>query len=72
MSRVLGVPATTTARGIPTEVALDGEDGMPKPCVLSLDNIGPVRKVHLTRRITTLGPARMAEVCQALTRATDC
>lgn len=31
--RVLAVPATTTIRGIPTEVALDRADGMPNECV---------------------------------------
>jgi mRNA interferase MazF len=72
MAKVLAVPATSTVRGIPTEVALGPEDAMPKECVLALDNVAPVRKAHLTRRITTLGPVRMAEVCQALHDATDC
>jgi mRNA interferase MazF len=72
MSRVLAVPATTTVRGIPTEVALEADDGMPKTCVLNLDNLAPVRKAHLTRFITKLGPTRMAEVCAAMGRATDC
>lgn len=72
MARVLAVPATTTVRGIPTEVVLGSDDGMPKECVLALSRVNPVRKAHLTRHITTLGPARLAEVCQALGDATDC
>lgn len=72
MSKVLAVPATTTVRGIPTEVVLGSDDGMPKECVLALDNVAPVRKAHLTRRITTLGPVRLVEVCRALRDATDC
>ena len=72
MAKVLAVPATTSARGIPTEVRLGTQDGMPKDCVLSLDNLAPVRKAHLTRRITTLSAGRLAEVCQALRDATDC
>lgn len=72
MARVLVVPTTSTIRGIPTEVLLNGDDGMPSECVLSLDNVAPVRKAHLTRRITTLGSARMVDVCRALSDATDC
>ena len=41
-------------------------------CALALDNVAPVRKSHLTRHVTSLGPVRMAEVCQALRDATDC
>ena len=53
---LLVAPATTQIRGIPTEVRLGPEDGMPRECVLTLDNVGPVRKALLTERITRLGP----------------
>jgi mRNA-degrading endonuclease toxin of MazEF toxin-antitoxin module len=43
-----------------------------EPCALALDNIGPVVKGHMTKRITTLGPDKMAEVCRALSHATSC
>ncbi len=69
---VLAVPATRTARGIPTEVALGAEDGMPVDCVVTLDNVTVVRKAHLTTYITTLSPVRMAEVCAALAFAVAC
>jgi len=72
MAKVLAVPTTTTIRGIPTEVLLNGDDCMPTECVLSLDNVAPVRQTHLTRRITTLRSARMVDVCRALSDATDC
>jgi mRNA-degrading endonuclease toxin of MazEF toxin-antitoxin module len=45
---------------------------MPGACVLSTDNITVVRKSLLTRRITELGPEKMAEVCKAFDKATDC
>ncbi|HYU59910.1 MAG TPA: type II toxin-antitoxin system PemK/MazF family toxin [Solirubrobacterales bacterium] len=70
--RVLVTFATTTVRDLPTEVALDEEDGMPQPCVLSLDNVRTVSKAMLVERITTLSPARMHEVCRALAVATAC
>lgn len=72
LNQVLGVPATTTMRGIPTEVTLDGSDGMPRACVLALDNMAPIRPALCTRRITELGPSKMAEVCEALGAATAC
>jgi mRNA interferase MazF len=65
-------PITSTIRGIPTEVALDREDGMPKPCVVALDQIRTVPKTHLVRRITSLGVIRMEQVCEALRIAVAC
>ncbi len=72
LNGVLVVPATRTTRGIPTEVTLSADDGMPEDCVLSFDNLTTVPKGHLTSRITRLGPAKLAELCAALDVATDC
>ena len=72
LTRVLGVPATRTVRGIPTEVELGPEDGLPDRCVLSFDNIRVVRKSYFVARICTLGPERMDRVCRALAVATGC
>jgi mRNA interferase MazF len=72
MSSVLGVPATRTVRGIPSEVELGPEDGMPDPCVLSLDNTRVLLKAHFRERICTLGPEQMNRVCHALAVATGC
>ena len=72
LNQILAAPATRTQRGIPTEVDLDEADGMPQPCVLTLDNLRQVRPSYLTGRITALGPERMREVCQALHAAVDC
>ena len=69
---VLAVPATRTVRGIPTEVPLDEDDGMPVPCALTLDNATLVRRAYLTDRITTLSALRLRQVCEALAFATAC
>ncbi len=63
---------TRTIRGIPTEVRLTTGDGMPIECAISLDNLRTVSQAMLTKRIVTLGPDRMHEVCQALTASTAC
>lgn len=72
LNRVACVPATRTIRGIPTEVVLDAADGMPAECALSLDNVTLIRRELLRERITSLGPARMHQVCRALAVALDC
>lgn len=72
LARPLVAPLTTRVRGLPTEVALDGDDGMPQSCVVSLDNIQPLAAALLVDRIAVLSPGRMAQVCSALAVATDC
>ncbi len=72
LAAVIVATVTTRRRYIPTEVGLDVEDGMPRPCVVSLDNVVTERKAHLVERITRLGPDRMHEVCRALSHATGC
>lgn len=72
LTQVLAVPATRTIRDIPTEVLLGVEDGMPQECVLSLDNVTPIRRALCTDRITRLSPERMRQVCDALSIATSC
>jgi mRNA interferase MazF len=72
LDKLLAVPATTTIRGIPTEVPLGRDDGMPAECVLSIDNTSSILKSLLIEHITSLGPGMMAEVCAALVAATSC
>lgn len=72
LRRLVVVTATTKVRGIATEVGLDENDGMPRRCVLSLDNVLTVSKALLSDRITTLPSARMHQVCEALRIATGC
>ena len=72
LNQVLGVPLTSTIRGIPTEVELDRSDGLPGPCVVTLDNLNLIRPAFCTERITTLGPERMDQVCEALRAAVAC
>jgi mRNA-degrading endonuclease toxin of MazEF toxin-antitoxin module len=72
LTQVMGVPATTVIRGIPTEVVLDESDAMPRRCALSLDNVTLLRPTLCTDRITTLDATRMHAVCAALAHATAC
>lgn len=72
LTSVLTVPATRTIRGIASEVEIGPDDGMPDLCALTLDNVRVVAKGLFVERICTLGPERMASVCQALDHATGC
>lgn len=72
LARPLIAPLTTRIRGLPTEVPLDADDGLPQPCVVSLDNIQPLAAALLVERITRLSSERMMAVCRALAVATDC
>ena len=72
LTQVLAVPATTVIRNIPTEVLLDEDDGVPRACALSFDNVTLIRPSLCTERITTLGAERMAQACVALRIAVDC
>ena len=72
LTGVLGVPTTTTVRGIPTEIEIGPDDGMPTRCVLSLDNTRVLPKSFFVERICQLGADRMDRVCRALAIATGC
>lgn len=47
-------PVTTTARGIPVEVPLGLENGLPKPCVVNCDSILTIPKACLESKISML------------------
>ena len=72
INSVLAVPITRTVRGIPTELFLGPDDGMPATCAASFDNLRVVPKANLADHICTLQPARLAEACSALRAAVDC
>ncbi len=59
-------PITTTMRGIPSEVFLGREDGLPAECAVNLDNIQTVPKANLGAPIASLSSSRMAEVQHAI------
>lgn len=72
LARPLVAPLTTRVRKLPTEVALDATDGLPRDCVVSLDNVQPLAQSLLVERLTRLRPERLSEVCRALAVAVEC
>ena len=69
---VVVAPVTRTVRGIPTEVPLGAEEGLPAPCAAAFDNVQPLRRSFLTERVGRLGDSRRTEICRALAALADC
>lgn len=59
-------PVTTRIRGIPSEVPLGVEDGLPQQCVVNLDTITTIAKRSLRERLATLSPQKLKAVETAL------
>lgn len=57
---------TTTIRGIPVEVPLGPDDGLPKRCVANLDTIITIRKELLAERITSLEGDKLNQIKAAI------
>jgi mRNA interferase MazF len=72
LSNVTVAPITSTIRGVPSEVCLTEADGMKGRCAINLHNVVTVSKSNLGRRVTTLSPERMKELCRALGFALGC
>ncbi len=62
---------TRTVRGIPVEVTLGPEQGMPASCVVNLDDILTIPKSLLAGQITSLPSDKMAAVAKAIAFALD-
>lgn len=72
LTSIVVAPITRTVRGIPTEVSLGPEQGLPEPCVASFDNLQPIRRSFLTQRLGRLAADQSGEICRATDALTDC
>lgn len=72
LRRVVVAPVTRTVRGIPTEVALGGDEGLPVACAASFDNVQPINRHLLTQRLGALPAPRRGDFCRALHALADC
>jgi len=64
-------PITSTIRNIPSEVFLSKMDGMPRDCTINCDHLQTVSKGKIGSLITSLTPAKMADVRRAVRFALD-
>jgi mRNA interferase MazF len=72
LSTILVAPVTTRVRGIPTEVALGRPHGLPRDCVANFDNITPLPKRTLARKVGRLAREELIDVCAAIRFAISC
>jgi mRNA interferase MazF len=72
LHRLVVAPVTRTVRGIPTEIALGDDEGLPVECAASFDNLQPINRHLLTERVGGLSTSRRRELCGALDALADC
>ncbi len=72
LAHVTVAPITSSIRGVPSEVALNSEDGMNAPCAVNLHNTVTVSRERLGRRVAQLHSSRMSEICAALRFSLGC
>jgi mRNA interferase MazF len=66
LNKFIAAEITTTIRRIPIEVVLGPKDGLPKPCVVNLDNLRTISKQHFVERIGGLPATKISQVKRAL------
>jgi len=72
LSTVTVAPITSLIRGVPSEVVLNGEDGMKAPCAVNLHNAVTIAQDRLGKRVARLSAPRMNQVCGALRFSLGC
>ena len=65
-SLVIVAPVTTRIRGIPSEVPLGADDGLPQDCVANLDTITTIPKDYLRSRLAVLSAKKLKEIEAAI------
>lgn len=72
LSTVTVAPITSTIWDVPSEVALDVEDGMKGPCAVNWHNAVTISQGRLGKRVASLNNVRMKQVCAALRFSLGC
>ncbi len=72
LNAVLVAPVTSTVRGVSTEVPVGASDGIRRPSVANLDNLGLLARERLVRRVGQASSSTMSALCAALSIAVDC
>ncbi len=72
LERILVALATTTIRGLPSEVAIGPDEGLSVDCVLNLDMPELLSRSRFFSYIGEFPINRWSEVCDALHTAIDC
>ena len=71
LNDVVVAQITSSIRDVPSNVPLDEEDGLARPCAVNLHQIITVSKADLGPVITVLSSERMRDVAEAIRYALD-
>lgn len=66
LNKVVVAEVTSTLRGIPQEIAVGAEEGLPRPSAVNFDNIHVIAKARVGTRIGALDPSRTRDVKRAV------
>ena len=66
LGEVTVAPITTNVRGIPSEVALSVDDGLPRDCAVNCDHVQTIPKQRLGATVAALPSEKMSDVAAAL------
>jgi mRNA interferase MazF len=66
LNSVTIAPITTTIRGIPTELVLSNDDGLPTESAVSCDKLQTVPKANISTRIAHLSATKMRAASAAV------
>jgi mRNA interferase MazF len=69
---LVAAPVTRTVRGIPTEIPLGADEGLPVEGAATMAGLLAIPKAMLVRRIGALARARRHELCASLGAMADC
>lgn len=72
MQRVLVAPITTRVRGVPSELPVGTDEGLPLASVASFDNVRPFPKAMLVRRLGAVATPRRHLICTVAAATLDC
>jgi mRNA interferase MazF len=70
-STVVCAPVFTSGQGLSTQVALGPEQGVKHASWIMCDNLVSLRKTELTSYVSSLSPAKLAEMNHALKMALE-
>lgn len=71
LTGIVVAPISRTVRGIPTEIRLGPDEGLPIECAASFDNLQRITRSALTERAGAL-QTRRDPICGALRAFSDC
>jgi mRNA interferase MazF len=66
LNQITVAPITSAIRGIPSELALGIEDGMPQDCAVNFDHLQTVAKRKVGRLIATLTEKKLTQIGPAI------